>query len=308
MKEYNCIVVLGPTASGKTRLACRLAAELNGEIISADSRQVYQHLDIGTGKDLEDYLVAGKQIPYHLIGLVSPEEQFYLHQFTAALQECFGQIRSRNRLPLICGGTGLYLDALRKDFSFTRIGENEELRQALEPLSKEALTERLKQYPDRLVAHVDLQSKKRLIRGIELAEYMLETGDMPAPAELPYRPYYLGIHTDPAVRKDRISDRLRRRISQGLIAETEGLLEKGITHGRLERLGLEYKFVSLYLRGELSLDQMTTQLETAIFQFAKRQMTWFRRMEREGVQIHWIDPQEDVHDLSTRLRPFLERA
>jgi tRNA dimethylallyltransferase len=308
MKEYNCIVVLGPTASGKTRLACRLAAELNGEIISADSRQVYQHLDIGTGKDLEDYLVAGKQIPYHLIGLVSPEEQFYLHQFTAALQECFGQIRSRNRLPLICGGTGLYLDALRKDFSFTRIGENEELRQALEPLSKEALTERLKQYPDRLVAHVDLQSKKRLIRGIELAEYMLETGDMPAPAELPYRPYYLGIHTDPAVRKDRISDRLRRRISQGLIAETEGLLEKGITHGRLERLGLEYKFVSLYLRGELSLDQMTTQLETAIFQFAKRQMTWFRRMEREGVQIHWIDPQEDVHDLSARLRPFLERV
>lgn len=292
--KYNCIVVLGPTASGKTRLACQLAYYLKGEIISADSRQVYKKLDIGTGKDLQEYVVNGESIPYHLIDCVEPGEQFYLHQFTEGLQAAFEGICLRGKVPIICGGTGLYLDALRKDFSFTQIKEDQELRKQLEFLSKEELLEWLKKYPLEQTHHLDLNSRKRIIRGIEIAEHLSKTQTLPEKKELPYKPYYLGIKSDTELRKKRISERLIKRVEEGLLDEVQDLLHEGMSHERLEFLGLEYKFVSWYLQGKISKDVMITKLQTAIFQFAKRQMTWFRKMEKEGVSIHWIDPETEL--------------
>lgn len=294
LENYNCIVVLGPTASGKTHTACRLAYALDGEIISADSRQVYRRLDIGTGKDLEEYQVNGKAIPYHLIDIVEPGEQFYLHEFAAALKKTFGDISAQKKIPIICGGTGLYLDALRKDFSFTQVKEDPALRLLLEPLSKEELIRRLQQYPETFFTHVDLSSRKRIIRGIEVAAYFSRHGRIESGPELPYKPCYLGIKTDTEQRKALITQRLEKRLKEGLIEEVEGLLRIGITHERLQFLGLEYKYISDFLRAKISGTELFLQLQTAIFQFAKRQMTWFRRMEREGVKIHWIERDADL--------------
>jgi tRNA dimethylallyltransferase len=298
--SYNCIVILGPTASGKTKLACQVAKELGGEIISADSRQVYKHLDIGTGKDLNEYVLEGQQIPYHLIDLVDPNEQYYLHQFINDLEKCFLEITSRNKVPIICGGTGLYLDALHKDFSFAKIEEDFELRAQLEQLPKETLIEKIKTYPQELWQHVDLNSKKRIIRGIEICEsegmkqdarlmtddLNLKTNDFQPKI---YKPIYFGIDILLEERKQKITQRLTLRLDKGLVEEVQTLLKQGITHARLKKLGLEYKFVSMYLLNEINKDQLFTQLQTAIFQFAKRQMTWFRKMEKEGIQINWIN-------------------
>ena len=293
MKNYNCIVVLGPTASGKTRLACSLAYYLHGEVISADSRQVYKRLDIGTGKDLDEYTVNGQAIAYHLIDIAEPGEQFYLHEFMAGLKNAFDLITSKNKLPVICGGTGLYLDTLRKDFSYTQIKENKALRNELELLSKEELLDKLKVFPAALTRQIDLDSKKRVIRGIEIAAYLLENNIIPKEGELPYKPYYLGINSDIDKRKELISQRLKKRIDEGLINEVENLLATGITHERLAFLGLEYKFVSRYLQRQITKEELLTLLQTAIFQLAKRQMTWFRKMEKEGVKINWVERSND---------------
>lgn len=302
MKAYNCIVILGPTASGKTHLACELAYVLNGEIISADSRQVYKNLDIGTGKDLEEYLVKGQQIPYHLIDVAEPSAQFYLHEFTEKLKQAFVEILSKNKLPIICGGTGLYLDALKKDFSFTQIKENEVLRKELELKTKEKLLERLESYPAEFTKQVDRNSKKRIIRGIEIAEHFSKKGNQLSKADLPYKPYYIGINTDVEERRKRISERLRQRLDEGLITEVEMLLASGISHERLNLFGLEYKFVSSYLKKEITKEELFTRLQTAIFQFAKRQMTWFRKMEKEGVEIHWVERQVELTKLLDKLK------
>jgi tRNA dimethylallyltransferase len=302
MKDFNCIVVLGPTACGKTKLAVRLAEALNGEIISADSRQVYKHLNIGTGKDLEEYTVDHKRIPYHLIDVAEPEEQFYLHHFTRLCKLAFEQIVARRKLPVICGGTGLYLDTLRKDFSYTQIKENFQLREELGALSKDQLLERLRGFPEELRQHADETSKKRLLRAIEVAEYLLGHPGEIKKEEKPYVPYYIGIHITVEERRELISSRLRQRISQGLVDEVRQLLKTGLTHQRLQFLGLEYKFISLHLQGLLPEKEMILQLERAIFQFAKRQMTWFRKMEREGVKIHWINKEMDVEALILKLQ------
>lgn len=293
---YNCIVVLGPTASGKTRLACRIAASLNGAVISADSRQVYKGLNIGTGKDLDEYTVNGIQIPYYLIDVIDAGEQFYLHQFIEALKNAFDEIRSQTKLPVICGGTGLYLDTLRKDFSFTQVPENVPLRKELEVLPKEALLQKLGAFPTELIRTVDTSSKKRIVRGIEIALHRLSQPIFNQDP-LPYKPYYIGIQPDAETRKELISQRLLKRLDEGLIEEAEALLKVGITHERLELFGLEYKFISLYLTKILSKEKMVSLLQTAIFQFAKRQMTWFRKMEKEGVKIHWVDQENDVESV-----------
>jgi len=302
MKPYNCLVVLGPTASGKTRLACQLAGLLNGEIISADSRQVYRRLDIGTGKDLEEYAINGKHIPYHLIDVIEPGGQFYLHQFIDGMRQAFDSIRTKQHLPIICGGTGLYLDTLRKDFSLTQIKENAALRQKLDLLSKEELLERISTYPKEYTAQIDLSSKKRMIRGIEIAEHFSETGTEIKSTELPYKPYYLGIDPGIDARRQRISERLNKRLNEGLIEEVQHLLDTGITHERLQLFGLEYKFVSHYLQQRITREELFTQLQTAIFQFAKRQMTWFRKMEKEGVGIHWINSEFDMQDFAAHFK------
>jgi tRNA dimethylallyltransferase len=297
MSGFNCIVVLGPTASGKTRLACGLAFHLNGEIISADSRQVYKGLDIGTGKDFQEYIVDGKQIPYHLIDIADPSEQFYLHDFTRELSHALSGIISRNKIPIICGGTGLYLDALRKDFSLTSIPEDDNLRLKMKDFSKEQLINVLDSFPHELAMHVDRSSVKRIIRGIEVATFTLKHGLPSKTKSISYSPFYLGININIEERKRRISERLRHRLNNGLIDEVSRLLSEGVSSQRLEMLGLEYKFVSRYLDGRLNIDELFDLLQTAIFQFAKRQMTWFRKMEREGVKINWVDSSETPEEI-----------
>lgn len=302
MSNFNSIVVLGPTASGKTKLACELAYHLNGEIISADSRQVYKHLTIGTGKDLEEYKLKDKIISYHLIDVAEPQTHFYLHDYISELNTAFNKIVSANKIPIICGGTGLYLDALRKDFSFTQIKEDLQLRADSESLTKEQLIEQLKSYPKTYWQQVDLNSKKRIVRGIEIAEYFRKEGSELVKQELPYKPYYIGIKTSDQERKNKISDRLKKRLDSGLIEEVEALLKSGISHERLRFFGLEYKFVSMYLTSELTRAELFEKLRTAILQYAKRQLTWFRKMEKEGVKIHWIQLHEDTSLLIQHLK------
>lgn len=289
-KTYNCLVVLGPTASGKTHMACQLAYKLNGEIISADSRQVYKGLDIGTGKDLNEYVVQGKQIPYHLIDVCEVETQFYFPDFIRCLKKAFTEITERDHLPIICGGTGLYLEALEKDHSYTQIPENLELRKQLEEMSKEELIKQLVncQFERSREHPTDIHSKKRIIRSLEIAEY-LKTNPLLKKEENIYHPKYIGINISKDERNKRIDERLKQRIANGLIEEVEGLLQRGVTHEKLQYLGLEYKYISHYLLGNINKEELFTQLSTAIHQFAKRQMTWFRRMERNGVEIEWVD-------------------
>ena len=300
--KNNCIVVLGPTASGKTHLACELAYQLNGEIISADSRQVYKHLNIGTGKDLNEFEINGKKIEHHLIDIIEPEEQFYLPDFIRELRIAFDKIKIKNKLPIICGGTGLYLDTLHKDFSFTQIKENEILRKQLEILSKEELLEKFKTYTYVELGNVDVNSKKRLLRAIEIAEHLKNSPTKLIANELPYRPYYIGIKLDVEKRRELIYNRLIFRLSHGLIEEVEDLLKKGLTHERLQFFGLEYKFISFYLQQKISKEELILQLSTAINQFAKRQMTWFRKMEKEEIKINWIDKDADYQNLIKDLR------
>src|SRR5690606_13751694 len=240
--------------------------------------------------------------PYHLIDIVEPSEQFYLHQFIEQLNSAFNAIVARQKLPIICGGTGLYLDTLRNDFSFTQIHENENLRKELEPLSKEELLLRLKKYPAEFIEHVDVNSKKRIIRGIEVAEFkatnFTNNTNLSVNSWQSYNPYYIGFLTDNDTRKKLISERLQKRLNNGLIEEVQGLLQKGISHERLELLGLEYKFVSRHLQHKLSKEELFTELQTAIFQFSKRQLTWFRKMEKEGVKINWVDKGVNVEELA----------
>ena len=300
--SYNCIAVIGPTASGKTNLACKLAYYLNGEIISADSRQVYKHLTIGTGKDLESYTVNNKKINYYLIDIIEPQHQFYLHDFIRELKTAFTQINSHKKLPIICGGSGLYTDALRKDFNLTQIKENENLRLQLAKLSKEELQEKLISYNNFNLGHTDVNSTKRLIRAIEIAEAMKSSETNFTKTDLPYKPYYIGILVNNEERKHLINQRLHYRLEHGLIEEAEWLLNNGINHERLQFLGLEYKFLSYYLQHKISKEELYTKLSTAIYQFSKRQMTWFRKMEKEGVKIKWIDKSESIEKLSEELK------
>lgn len=295
--KYNCLVVLGPTASGKTKLACKLAYHLNGEIISADSRQVYKHLNIGTGKDLEEYAVNGNSVPYHLVDIREPGEQFFLHEFMEACHHAFENIRSRGKLPVICGGTGLYLDALRKDFSYTQIKENPTLRKSLENFSKEELLARVNTYPAEFTEHADINSTKRLIRAIEIAEYLKQHGGALSKKENPYEPFYLGVEVSTEERKEKITKRLKHRLDNGLIEETRDLLANGVSSERLEFLGLEYKFTSQFVNGKITREELFSLLQTAIFQFSKRQMTWFRKMEKEGVKINWVNASQSIEGI-----------
>jgi tRNA dimethylallyltransferase len=251
-----------------------------------------------------EYVLNGKEIKYHLIDSLEAEQHYYLHDFVADLKQAFLAIQAKQKLPIICGGTGLYLDALRKDFSLTQIKENHELRAELENLSKEELLEQLKKFPESLTKQVDKDSKKRIIRGIEIAHFLEENPNTFTKTELPYQPYYIGLDVDLEVRKQKVSDRLKKRLDEGLIEEVQSLLNKGISHERLQFFGLEYKFVSCYLLQQLSKEELIAQLQTAIFQFAKRQMTWFRKMEKEGVQIHWVQSDIEPRVIAETLKPL----
>ena len=284
----NLLVVLGPTASGKTHLAVQAARHLNGEIISADSRQVYRGLDIGSGKDLDEY---GKT-PYHLIDVVAPGYEFSLFDFAKAFSSAFDEIRGRNRLPILAGGTGLYLDAILREYELVSVAENRDLRRELEPLSMATLQVRLQALRPEQHNTSDLEDRSRLIRAIEIAE-----GEKQAEAQplcLPQlTPQVFGLRWPRELLRKRITRRLRERLDHGLIEEVANLHAAGISWETLDYYGLEYRFVAQYLQGQINRNDLFQKLNSAIHRFAKRQETWFRRMERQGVVIHWLDGEND---------------
>lgn len=291
MSRYNSIIVLGPTASGKTKMAVQLAYALNGEIVSIDSRQVYKKLDIGTGKDYGDYHIKGTTVPYHLIDLVTPTQKFHVYDFLQAFNHTWDDLAQRQKLPVLCGGTGLYYDVLLKKNTLVAIPVNNELRHELEKKTKPELEKLLRSYAHHTQFAFDFSTSKRLVRAIEVMTY-LEKNEMPAPTFKKIHPLIMGTKTDVDTRRKNISLRLEKRLNEGLITEVEQLLQMGVSHEQLQYFGLEYKFLSLYLKGELNRQEMQTKLETAIHQYARRQMTWFRKMEREGFHIHWLPPTE----------------
>ncbi len=280
--QFDTIVLLGPTASGKTRLGVSLAREMNGEIISADSRQVYRGMDIGTGKDLAEY----EEIPYHLIDIIEPGEDFNVFFFQGLCFAAMEEIRGRHRLPIIVGGTGLYLDSVLRKYRMVEVPENPDLRRELSVLSLEDITARLMTLNPRLHNTTDLVDQNRLLRAIEIAEY--EKTHQPEP--LPdIRPLVFGLKWERSILRQRITARLKARLASGLIEEVAELHRKGVSFETLENFGLEYRFVARHLKGELNRNDLFQKLNSAIHDFAKRQDTWFRRMERHGTEIHWLD-------------------
>ena len=287
MNRYELITILGPTASGKTVLAAALAAQLHTEIISADSRQIYRGMDIGTGKDLADYIVNGQSIPYHLIDICEPGYKYNVFQYQHDFFRVFRDIESRGKLPILCGGTGMYIEAVLKGYKLLDVPQNPTLRQSLQGKSLAELEQILASYK---VLHnkTDVDSAQRAIRAIEIEEYYRTE----APGRNEYEPInslIIGVDIDRDTRRAKISQRLRARLAEGMVDEVCQLIDQGVKPDDLIYYGLEYKFVTQYVIGQLSYEEMVTQLEIAIHQFAKRQMTWFRGMERRGSTIHWVN-------------------
>ena len=285
--EYDLITILGPTASGKTPLAAALADRLHTEIISGDSRQVYRRMDLGTGKDLVDYVVDGRPVPYHLIDIVEPGYKYNVFEYQRDFLKAYEEITSRGKLPILCGGTGMYIESVLKGYRLLPVPENPELRASLEGKSLEELTRILEGYK-KLHNSTDVDTAKRAIRAIEIEEYYKQ--QPPEYREFPsLKSLIVGVDIDRELRREKITRRLKQRLDEGMVEEVRGLLEEGIPAENLIYYGLEYKFLTQYAIGELTFDEMFHQLETAIHQFAKRQMTWFRGMERRGFKIHWLD-------------------
>ena len=285
--KYDLITIIGPTASGKTPLAAALADRLGTEIISGDSRQVYRRMDLGTGKDLVDYVVDGRLVPYHLIDIVEPGTKYNVFEYQRDFLQAYQIISAKGKVPVLCGGTGMYVESILKGYRLLPVPENPELRASLEGKSLDELTQILSTYK-KLHNSTDVDTAKRAIRAIEIEEYYKQQ-----PTE--YREFpslnslIIGVDIDRELRREKITRRLKQRLEEGMVEEVRGLLAEGIPAENLIYYGLEYKFLTQYAIGELTYDEMFLQLETAIHQFAKRQMTWFRGMERRGFTIHWLD-------------------
>lgn len=292
------LVILGPTASGKTHLAVQVARRLNGEIISVDSRQVYRDMDIGTGKDLSEYKQGGPPVPYHLINIVDAGASYNLYQYQQDFNQILPLIDERGHVPILCGGTGLYLEAVLKGHQFTAIPIDPTLREQLALKTDEELHHLFATTPSSYSAVADTSTRKRLIRAIEINRYLAGHG-----ADLPPQPptwadaVVFGIDLPVTVRRDRITRRLKERLANGMIGEVEHLLAQGIPVDKLIFYGLEYKFITQYLQGTWDYPTLTARLETAIHQFAKRQMTFFRKLERDGLRIQWLDGRTPVEVL-----------
>jgi tRNA dimethylallyltransferase len=284
-------VVLGPTATGKTQLAVQLAHKLGGEIISADSRQVYRGMDIGTGKDLGEYNFKDVSIPYHLIDIVAPIEEYNVAQFQRDFQRVYSDIKERKKLPILCGGTGFYIKAVLMDFQLPKTEPDKQLRQKLENWELEDLINELETISPGASVNTPVDTKRRVIRAIEVAKSRgreKETGKRGTENSNLQDTTVIGIEYPREVIRERITKRLHSRLNSGMIEEVEALLIGGVTHHRLDTLGLEYRFISRFLKGDYSKEKMTGLLNTAIHQFAKKQMTFFRNMENNGIKIHWI--------------------
>jgi len=303
LNNNNLLVILGPTATGKTKLAVQLACKLNGEIISADSRQVYRGMDIGTGKDLGEYKLYEKSIPNHLIDIVGPVEEYNVARFQRDFQRVYSDIKEREKLPILCGGTGFYIKAVLMDFQLPKAEPNKQLREKLETWELKELIKELEAISPGASANTPVDTKRRVIRAIEVAkdrgqEIEVRNKKMDKHrSPIPYlrfsvpdthSPVVLGVDYPRTVIRKLITTRLYFRLENGMIEEVESLLQNGVTHERLEILGLEYRFISRYLNGVYNKDEMIILLNTAIHQFAKKQMTFFRNMEKNGIKIHWI--------------------
>lgn len=289
MDKQELITIIGPTASGKTSLAAALAARLDTEIISGDSRQVYRGMDIGTGKDLADYVVEGQQIPYHLIDIRDAGEKYNVFEYQHDFHRAFAEIRAKGKLPILCGGTGMYIEAVLKGYKLLDVPQNPELRESLKGKSLAELEQLLASYK-KLHNKTDVDSAQRAIRAIEIEEYY-RTESPEQNEYAPIRSLIIGVNIDRELRREKISRRLRARLDEGMVDEVRRILASGVKPEDLIYYGLEYKYLTLYVTGVLSYVEMVSQLEIAIHQFAKRQMTWFRGMERRGFTIHWIDAQ-----------------
>ena len=284
---FDLITILGPTASGKTSLAVALAADLNTEIISADSRQIYKRMDIGTGKDLEEYKYEDKEIQYHLIDICEPGYKYNLYEYQRDFNVVFQDLRTREKFPILCGGTGLYIETVLKGYSMPQVPENKELREKLKDKTLTELTSILKTYKT-LHNTTDVDSCKRAVRAIEIAEFY--RNQQPEEREnKPLNSFIVGVDIEREARRRKISERLQMRLNSGMVDEVRALLKEGISPDDLIYYGLEYKYLTEYLIGRLSYVEMVSKLEIAIHQFAKRQMTWFRGMERRGFSIFWLD-------------------
>lgn len=285
--SYDMLAVVGPTACGKTSLAVELALALHGEVLSADSRQVYRGMDIGTGKDLNEYMRDGVAVPVHMVDIVDAGEKYNLFEFQRDFLHAYEKIRSKGSLPIMCGGSGMYVESVLRGYRLIPVPENTALRNELANKTLDELTAILATYK-KLHNNTDTDTVKRAIRAIEIEEYYkkIPVGEREFPK---IRTLTVGLDVSREVRRERISRRLHARMEQGLVEEVERLLASGLTAEQLIYYGLEYKFVTLYIKGELSRKQMIDELEIAIHQFAKRQMTWFRGMERRGIDVKWVD-------------------
>ena len=303
MSDIDLIAIIGPTASGKTSLATALAYDLDSEIISGDSRQVYRGMDIGTGKDLEDYVVEGRQIPYHLIDIVEPGYKYNVFEYQRDFLKAYEDICRRGKLPILCGGTGMYVESVLKGYRLLPVPENPALRERLSGKSLDELTAILSTYK-KLHNSTDVDTVKRAVRAIEIEEYYRQTPVQEW--EFPHlKSLIIGVSIDRDLRRKKISERLRERLDAGMVEEVRGLLDQGIAPEDLIYYGLEYKYLTLYVTGQMTHAEMVHDLEIAIHQFAKRQMTWFRGMERRGFNIHWIDACLPLTDKLEQIKTLL---
>jgi tRNA dimethylallyltransferase len=301
--KKNLIVILGPTASGKTTLAARLAAELKGQIISADSRQVYRGMDIGTGKDLSEFRIDGGNIPYHMIDIIEPEQEFNVFEFQKRFYEIFNVLHGTQIIPVLVGGTGLYLESVLTDYVLPQALPDERLREELAAKSRSELQEILLAMKPDLHNKTDLEERDRLVRRIEIEK--ARENQIGGEWQKPFvHAGIFGIHWERAVLRQRIAARLKQRMNEGMIEEVSRLHAQGLSWERLDSFGLEYRFIARYLQNAITKDEMTSKLQIAIGQFAKRQMTWFRRMEKKGVPIEWI-PGDDYPALHRRVLEVL---
>jgi len=292
MHKNPLLIILGPTASGKTKLAVSLADQLNAEIISADSRQLFKGMDIGTGKDLNEYIIKDRTIPYHLIDIKEAGEQYNVNEFKEDFYSIFEQLTAKGSLPVLCGGTGMYIHSILQNQQYTAIPSNPEFRATLPIHDIDQLRNKLFLYPAAFTAHADLSSSKRLVRAIEIAEWLsenkLEEKQWPQ-----INPLIIGLTSEVALRREKILNRLDERFDAGLIAEVERLILQGVSTEMLTFYGLEYKFITAYLNKEHTLPELKEKLFIAICQFAKRQMTFFRKMEKDGVKINWFNTDQN---------------
>jgi tRNA dimethylallyltransferase len=301
--QFDMVTILGPTASGKTEVAVNLAYILGGEVISADSRQVYREMDLGTGKDIEEYQVNGTDVPYHLIDIAEPGYQYNVFEFQRDFLKVYGDLKERKKFPVLCGGSGMYLEAILKGYRLIQVPVNEQRRIELQLLTLDELVELLKSYKS-INNTSDTENRKRAMRAIEIEEFC--TANPGTDLSFPViNSLIVGVKYDRDSRRRRITARLKQRLENGMVDEVEKLLAKGLKPDDLIYYGLEYKYLTNYIMGESSFDEMFEGLNVAIHQFAKRQMTWFRKMERDGFNIRWLDGYMPLSEKTDKILSWL---